>query len=59
MDYEVTLEKSLEERRILKLTLQPLVENARYHGIKNKKEQGTHMGPGIRKGGHGCAGGGG
>ena len=40
MDYEVTLEKSLEERRILKLTLQPLVENALYHGIKNKRGRG-------------------
>lgn len=40
MDYEVTLEKSLEECRILKLTLQPLVENALYHGIKNKRGRG-------------------
>ena len=40
MDYEVTLEKSLEECGILKLTLQPLVENALYHGIKNKRGKG-------------------
>ena len=33
MDYEVTLEKSLEECRILK-------ENALYHGIKNKRGKG-------------------
>ena len=40
MDYQVTLEKSLEECKILKLTLQPLVENALYHGIKNKRGKG-------------------
>ncbi len=40
LDYEVTLDESLEEYRILKLTLQPLVENALYHGIKNKRGRG-------------------
>ena len=40
LDYEVALDKSLEEYRILKLTLQPLVENALYHGIKNKRGKG-------------------
>ena len=40
LDYEVALDKSLEEYRILKLTLQPLVENALYHGIKNKRGRG-------------------
>lgn len=47
MDYEVTLEKSLVECRILKLTLQPLVENALYHGIKKKRGKGH-----IRVGGY-------
>lgn len=40
LDYEVSLDKSLEEYSILKLTLQPLVENALYHGIKNKRGMG-------------------
>lgn len=40
LDYEVSLDKSLEEYPILKLTLQPLVENALYHGIKNKRGMG-------------------
>ena len=40
LDYEVSLDKSLEEYPILKLTLQPLVENAIYHGIKNKRGRG-------------------
>lgn len=40
LDYEVSLEKGMEEYAILKLTLQPLVENALYHGIKNKRGKG-------------------
>lgn len=40
LDYEVSLDRSLEEYPILKLTLQPLVENALYHGIKNKRGMG-------------------
>ena len=40
LDYEVTLEGCLENCPILKLTLQPLVENAIYHGIKNKRGRG-------------------
>lgn len=32
--------EELEEIQILKLTLQPLVENALYHGIKNKRGLG-------------------
>lgn len=40
LDYEVSLERCLEEATILKLTLQPLVENALYHGIKNKRGKG-------------------
>ncbi|WP_162255071.1 cache domain-containing sensor histidine kinase [Paenibacillus sp. Soil522] len=34
------LEENLLDYRVNKLILQPLVENALYHGIKNKKEQG-------------------
>lgn len=40
LDYEVSLEQCMEECTILKLTLQPLVENALYHGIKNKRGKG-------------------
>ncbi len=40
MDYEVSLDESLNGYRMLKLTLQPLVENALYHGIKNKRGRG-------------------
>ncbi|MBE2222372.1 MAG: sensor histidine kinase [Anaerolineae bacterium] len=40
LDYEIEVEESLLNSTILKLTLQPLVENALYHGIKTKKNGG-------------------
>ena len=41
LDYRVEVEESLLDCAILKLTLQPLVENALYHGIKSKRNGGT------------------
>ena len=40
LDYEVEQPEGLEEAYMLKLLLQPLVENALYHGIKNKRGGG-------------------
>jgi len=40
LDYEIDIDDSLLDGTILKLTLQPLVENALYHGIKNKRNGG-------------------
>lgn len=40
LKYEIYIPKELGEYQILKLTLQPLVENALYHGIKNKRGVG-------------------
>jgi len=40
LDYEVEMPDGLEEIYMLKLLLQPLVENALYHGIKNKRGGG-------------------
>ncbi len=40
LDYEIDIPKELHPYQILKLTLQPLVENALYHGIKNKRGKG-------------------
>ena len=40
LEYDIDLDPSLYEYRILKLTLQPLVENALYHGIKYKRARG-------------------
>lgn len=38
--YEIDVAEEMGERRMLKLLLQPLVENALYHGIKNKRDIG-------------------
>ncbi|QMV43187.1 sensor histidine kinase [Cohnella cholangitidis] len=40
LDYEVNVSPELQVYPILKMTLQPLVENALYHGIKNKRGKG-------------------
>lgn len=40
LEYEIHLPKEQELFRIPKITLQPLIENALYHGIKNKRGKG-------------------
>ena len=40
LEYEIRIPEELHEYQILKMTLQPLVENALYHGIKNKRGLG-------------------
>lgn len=40
LEYEIRIPYELSQYPILKLTLQPLVENALYHGIKNKRGVG-------------------
>lgn len=40
LEYEIDIEDNVKEYEIPKLTLQPLVENALYHGIKNKRGGG-------------------
>lgn len=41
MDYKIEIDDQVSKNTILKLILQPLVENALYHGIKNKRQGGT------------------
>jgi two-component system sensor histidine kinase YesM len=41
LDYEISFQPELYGHRILKLLIQPLVENAIYHGIKNKESPGV------------------
>ena len=40
MEFEIKIPKELEGVMVPKLTLQPLAENALYHGIKNKRGKG-------------------
>lgn len=40
LEYNIRIPENLYQYPILKLTLQPLVENALYHGIKNKRGVG-------------------
>ena len=40
MEFEIRIPKELEGVMVPKLTLQPLAENALYHGIKNKRGKG-------------------
>ena len=40
LQYEIDIDERLKDCQILKLLIQPLVENAVYHGIKNKRGGG-------------------
>ncbi len=40
LDYEIDFDEEILDYHIQKLTLQPIVENALYHGIKNKRGGG-------------------
>jgi two-component system sensor histidine kinase YesM len=41
LDYKIDIDQGVLDSTILKLTLQPLVENALYHGIKSKRNGGV------------------
>jgi two-component system sensor histidine kinase YesM len=41
LDFNIDFDEGVSNNTILKLILQPLVENALYHGIKNKRQGGT------------------
>jgi two-component system sensor histidine kinase YesM len=41
LDYRIDVPADMLDGQMLKLTLQPLVENALYHGIKNKRSGGA------------------
>ncbi|WP_319477481.1 sensor histidine kinase [Marispirochaeta aestuarii] len=40
LDYSIDYDDEMSDKTMLKLLLQPLVENALYHGIKNKRGRG-------------------
>jgi two-component system sensor histidine kinase YesM len=50
LDYKIEVDEDVTQNTILKLLLQPVVENALYHGIKNKRQGGTISVRGSRKG---------
>ncbi len=52
MNYEIDIPEELEEYYILKLLLQPLVENALYHGIKIKRGGGLISVSGLLENGY-------
>jgi two-component system sensor histidine kinase YesM len=50
LDFKIEVDSDVTQNTILKLILQPLVENALYHGIKNKRQGGTISVRARRKG---------
>ncbi|MBO4243371.1 MAG: sensor histidine kinase [Clostridiales bacterium] len=40
MEYEINIDPDIEQNKLPKMTLQPLVENAIYHGLKPKRGKG-------------------
>ena len=39
MEYSIDVPDEIKKNDIVKITLQPLVENALYHGLKNKEKK--------------------
>lgn len=52
LEYEIQIDPELYQYKILKLTLQPLVENSLYHGIKYKRAKGKILVSGRLIGGN-------
>jgi two-component system sensor histidine kinase YesM len=52
LEYEINIPDELTYCRVPKITLQPLVENALYHGIKSKRGKGRIKINGIFKDGN-------
>ncbi len=54
LEYEIRVPEELNRYLIPKITIQPLVENALYHGIKNKRGAGKIVISGKREEDHFC-----
>jgi two-component system sensor histidine kinase YesM len=52
LNFEIQVDEAIYDCKILKLTLQPIVENALYHGIKNKRMGGIIKVRGSKKNDH-------
>ncbi len=48
LDYEIDIDEEIKNYNMLKLLLQPLVENALYHGLKAKRRRGDDTGKGKK-----------
>lgn len=48
-DYQIEVDPELLQYQIIKLTLQPIIENAIYHGIKEKRSKGKLLVKGYRR----------
>ena len=51
MEFEIHVEEEILEQQIIKLVLQPVVENAIYHGIKYKDGKGLIKITGVHRSG--------
>ena len=54
LEYEIRIDPVIYDCRILKMTLQPLVENSIYHGIKPKRGKGKILVEALRQGDRIC-----
>ncbi|MBU5360284.1 sensor histidine kinase [Enterococcus raffinosus] len=41
LEYQITIDPKIEHVKMLKMILQPIVENAMYHGIKHSRQRGV------------------
>lgn len=49
LEFEIQVEPSIQNEKIIKLVLQPLIENAIYHGLKYKESKGLLLLKGYEK----------
>lgn len=49
VEYELNIDHNILDSKVLKFTLQPIVENALYHGLKNKRSKGLIRVIGTKK----------
>ena len=49
MEYDIDIDPSIEKTKLPKMTLQPLIENAIYHGLKPKRGKGKIIVKGYKE----------
>lgn len=50
LEYQITIDPKIEHVKMLKMILQPIVENAMYHGIKHSRQRGVILINGRQQG---------